>query len=174
MMARGLCAGMLLVTLVVACGEGGSVVGEFRMQGLTMTPTLPDGTALDAIDYGGNRPERGDIIIFRSSTYPDRSFVKRVIGIPGDTVEVSETTGEVRLNGDLLDEPYASGATECIETCEWTLPPAFSDEAQGRCGSNACYFVMGDNRADPGDSADSRRGWLVTSESIVGRVEVKH
>jgi signal peptidase I len=173
MMARGLCAGMFLVALVVACGGGGSVVGEFRMQGLTMAPTLADGTALKAFDYGGQRPERGDIIVFRSSTYPDRGFVKRVIGLPGDTVEVSETTGEVRLNGDLLDEPYTGGATECIETCEWTLPPAYSEEAQERCGSNACYFVMGDNREDPGDSADSRRGWLVTSEGIVGRVEVK-
>ena len=97
MMARGLFAGMFLQLLAVACGGGGSVVGEFRMQGLTMTPTLADGTALKAIDYGGQRPERGDIIVFRSSTYPDRSFVKRVIGLPGDTVEVSETTGEVRL-----------------------------------------------------------------------------
>jgi signal peptidase I len=173
MMARGLCIAMFLVALAVACGGGGSVVGEFQMEGLTMSPTLADGTLLYAIDYGGQRPERGDIIVFRSSTYPDRSFVKRVIGIPGDTVEVSETTGEVRLNGDSLDEPYTGGATECIETCEWTLPPAYSDEAQERCGSNACYFVMGDNRGDPGDSADSRRGWLVTSESIVGRAEVK-
>ena len=48
MMARGLCAGMFLVLLAVACGGGGSVVGEFPMQGLTMTPTLADGTALKA------------------------------------------------------------------------------------------------------------------------------
>lgn len=173
MMARDLFACTLFVTLAVACGGGGSVVGEFRMEGLTMSPTLADGTMLKAIDYGGQRPERGDIIVFRSSTYPDRTFVKRVVGLPGDTVEVSETTGEVRLNGDLLDEPYAAGATECIETCEWSLPSAYSEEAQERCGSDACYFVMGDNRDDPGDSADSRRGWLVTTESIVGRVEVK-
>ena len=172
MMARGLCAGILLAALVVACSGHGSVVGEFRMQGLTMTPTLADGTSLNAIDYGGQRPERGDIIVFRSSTYPDRSFIKRVIGLHGDTVEISESTGEVRLNSDLLDEPYADGATHCIETCEWTLPPPYSEEAQERCGSDACYFVMGDNRDDPGDSADSRRGWLVMVESIVGRVEV--
>jgi signal peptidase I len=173
MMARGLCAGMFVVALAIACGGGGSVVGEFQMEGLTMAPTLADGTMLKAIDYGGQRPERGDIIVFRSSTYPDRTFVKRVIGLPGDTVEVSESTGEVRLNGDLLEEQYASGATECIETCDWSLPLSYSEEAQERCGSDACYFVMGDNRDDPGDSADSRRGWLVTTESIVGRVEVK-
>ena len=60
MITRGLFAGVLFVAKVVACGGGGSVVGECRMQGLTMTPTLADGTALNAIDYGGNRPERGE------------------------------------------------------------------------------------------------------------------
>jgi len=132
MMGRALCAGTFFVALAVACGGGGTVVGEFRMEGLTMAPTLSDGTLLKAIDYGGQRPERGDIIVFRSSTYPDRSFVKRVIGLPGDTVEIDETTGEVKLNSDLLDESYAGGATECIETCEWTLPPPYSEEAQDR------------------------------------------
>jgi signal peptidase I len=172
MMGRGLHAGIFLVALVVGCGGGsGNVVGEFRMEGLAMEPTLANGTMIKAIDYAGQRPEHGDIIIFHSSMYPDRNFVKRVIALPGDRVEISERTGEVRLNSELLDEPYAAGPTECIVECEWELPPAFSQEAQQRCGSNACYFVMGDNREDPGDSADSRKGWLVTTESIIGRVE---
>ena len=136
-----------------------------------MEPTLQDGDMVDVKEIAANEPHRGDVVVFRSTTHPNRHFIKRVIGLPGDYIEISETTGEVRLNGEPLEEAYVSGPTECLTDCIWTLPEARSQEARARCGSDACYFVMGDLRDDPGDSADSRGGFLVTRESIIGRAE---
>ena len=176
-MGRALCAVVVVFAMAVACGgssgrSDGVVVGEFEMRGVSMDPTLRDGDKVKASSYEGVTPKRGEVIVFRATTHPDRSFIKRVIGVPGDTIEISEATGDVSVNGALLEELYVSGPTECIVKCVWTLPEANNDEARQRCGSEACYFVMGDNREDPGDSADSRKGFLVTTESIVGRVEV--
>ena len=179
-MITRVCCLVIACAIAVACGGGddggggdgaSTRVGEFEMQGVSMEPTLQDGDKVEALALEENKPRRGDVIVFRPATHPDRDFIKRVIGLPDDTIAISESTGEVTLNGKTLEEPYASGPTECIVRCTWTLPSAGSDEARERCGSDACYFVMGDNREDPGDSADSRKGFLVTAESIIGRVE---
>lgn len=101
--------------------------------------------------YGKDSPQRGDIVLFRKPDVTEETLVKRIIGIPGDTVEIRE--GRVYVGGAELAETLAA-APEDFE--EITVPP----------GS---YFVLGDNR---GASKDSRV-WedpFVEETSILGKV----
>jgi endonuclease YncB( thermonuclease family) len=106
---------------------------------------------VDAVEYGADKPQRGDVIVFRSPTNPDVYFIKRVIGVPGDHVEIREDV--VYINGEPVVEPYITGRTVC--PCGfWVVEP-------GK------YFVLGDNRPN---SSDSRVIGPIPEENILGRV----
>ena len=97
------------------------------------------------LSYVFSEPERGDIIIFK---YPDNekeNFVKRVIGIPGDVIEISD--GHVTVNGEVLDEPYIREPMETPTELTYIVP-------------EDSYFVMGDNRNNAKDS----RYWQTTKK----------
>ena len=157
---------------------------NFRVEGQSMQPSLDDGEYLivnkltySQIDMSlfdwlpffdsGNSPvhhlwaapERGDVIVFRAPTNPDRDFIKRIIGIHGDTIEIEAPTGAVKVNGGPLDEPYIKGKTTCQSACgPWLVP-------------EKSYFVMGDNRQN---SSDSRQGWYVPEENIIGKALITY
>lgn len=100
-------------------------------------------------------PSRGEIIIFHYPRDTRRDFVKRVIGVPGDVVEIK--SGHVFINGDELDEPYVERPSRETRAAR-TLPPA-------------CFYVMGDNRRASNDSRD----WgPVPAENIIGRAWVSY
>jgi len=164
---------------------------NFKVEGHSMDPSLADGQYLivnkltyaqvdlgvldflpffdagdDPVHYLWGAPDRGDVIVFRAPLSPERDFIKRIVGLPGDTVEINETNGEIKVNGQPLTESYILGATSCSQACTWTVPTAASDESRQQCGSDRCYFVLGDNRQN---SSDSRQGWLVPKENIVGK-----
>lgn len=139
----------------------------FTFEGGSMEPTFVDGDRVEVLPF--DRPvANGDIIVFAAPTAPDRDFAKRVIGTPGDTVQIDPGTGEVAVDGKVISEPYIQGATSCGESCTYEVPEAGSPEAHDRCGSDECYFVMGDNRQN---SSDSRLGWLVPAENIIGWID---
>jgi len=163
---------------------------NFRVEGASMQPSLQNGEYLivnkltyagidtsifnflpfyeaedDSVRHLWDDPSRGDIIVFRAPTSISRDFIKRIIGLPGETVEIDES-GVVSVDGAVLTEPYISGATTCNLSCTRVIPEANTPEARADCGSNACYFVMGDNRQN---SSDSRQGWLVPEENIIGK-----
>jgi len=169
---------------------------NFRVEGHSMDPSLADGEYLivnkltyaqldlgfldplpffdagdDPVHYLWGSPDRGDVIVFRAPLTPNRDFIKRIVGLPGDTVEIQETNGEVKVNGQPLTETYIQGTTGCTQTCTWTVPEAGSEESQNQCGSEKCYFVLGDNRQN---SSDSRQGWLVPKENIVGKALITY
>jgi signal peptidase I len=181
----------LLLALLIFLAVRGSFQ-NFKVEGHSMDPSLADGEYLIVnkltyaeidlgifdflpfFDAGDNpvhtlwgSPDRGDVIVFRAPTSPERDFIKRIIGLPGDTVVIEEGSGNVTVNGSLLTEGYIQGTTGCSQqTCTWNIPKANTPEAQQTCGSNSCYFVLGDNRQN---SSDSRQGWLVPKENIIGK-----
>lgn len=139
----------------------------FTVEGAGMAPTLSNGMEVGVIPYDGRLPDRGDIVVFTSPIAVKRSFVKRVIGTPGDEIEIDN--GQLKVNGGPVPEPYTVGLTLCVgDTCAWQIPDTGTPESQEACGSARCYFVLGDNRQN---SSDSRQGWLVPLEKIHGWVE---
>jgi signal peptidase I len=95
-------------------------------------------------------PERGDVIIFAAPTDADEDFIKRVIGLPGDTVEIRD--GSVYVNDVELNEPYLN------QQPVYTMPP--------RTVPADKFFVLGDNR---NHSNDSHNGWFVDRDDIHGK-----
>ena len=132
-------------------------VQNFRIEGYSMEPNFHDGQFLlvNKIVYMLHAPERGDVIVFVPPTSSSRDFIKRVIGLPGDRVEV--INGKVYINGEMLDEPYplnpASYSAGAV-----TVPP---DE----------YFVLGDNR---NNSSDSHSWGTVSVKKIIGKAWVTY
>ncbi len=96
-------------------------------------------------------PSHGDVVVFRWPRDERQYFVKRVIGLPGDEIRIRE--GEVRRNGELLDEPYVERAS--------------GESIVERVVPEGHYYALGDNRAE---SDDSRRWGSVPEENIVGKV----
>jgi len=128
------------------------VAVNYRIEGSSMYPTLHNGQLVfvDRISYRLHSPERGDIIIFDYPLDPKVRFVKRVIGLPGDTVSVHN--GHVLINGKPLVEPYING-------------PMNRDMGPVKVRAGQ-LFVMGDNRNHSNDS----RSWGPLDEKyIIGR-----
>ncbi|MCK4368190.1 MAG: signal peptidase I [Dehalococcoidales bacterium] len=100
--------------------------------------------------YHFHEPERGDVIILHPPFNPELVYIKRIIALPGDTVEVRD--GAVYVNGIKLDEPYIQE------------PPTYTFPLTGIAGDE--YFVLGDNR---NNANDSHKGWAVPRENIIGK-----
>ena len=118
----------------------------------SMEPNLHSGQRLliSKVVYKFHEPERGDIIVFPNPNNPDEDYIKRIIGLPGETIEIKG--GVVYINGSKLDEPYIKD------------PPSRPFPEQEIPEDS--YFVLGDNR---NNSTDSRTGWTVPLESIIGK-----
>ena len=128
-----------------------AVSARVRVDGFSMLPTLQDGeyVLVNRLAYRNNLPIRGDIIVFVSPQSPNLDLIKRVIGLPGDTVKIFDS--KVLVNGQMLDEPYIAAAP--IYNGEWNVP----------AGN---LFVLGDNR---NDSSDSHAWGLLPAENVIGK-----
>ncbi len=141
-------AGLAIVTLI-------NVTLQYSVvDGSSMEPNLHDGQRLliNKIAYNSNPPQRGEIIVFPPPhiANPDKDYIKRVIGLPGETIEIRG--GVIYVNGSPLDEPYIE------EPASGSLAPRLVPDNE--------YFVLGDNR---NNSTDSRQGWTVPLSDIVGK-----
>jgi len=128
-----------------------TVTGRFQVRGSSMEPTLHDGQYLvvSKLIYWLHPPERGDVIVFRPPNHPSEDYIKRIVGLPGEQVEIRG--GEVWVDGVLLDEPYV--AHPGSYSGSWNL-------GEGE------YFVLGDNRSN---SSDSHNWGVLPKENIVGK-----
>lgn len=147
-------ANMVIVALVLAAFIMTFVARSFLVQGSSMEPTLHHGERLlvNRFVYRFSEPERGDIVVFRYPENPRQMFVKRVIGLPGDLVEI--TGGVVYVSGTGLVEPYI--AEPPIGEYGPALVPAKR------------VFVLGDNRNCSHDSTYESVG-MVPYSSIQGK-----
>ena len=123
-----------------------------RIYGSSMTPTLVNGNIVAAVRNGTY--QRGDIIAFY---YNNKILVKRVIGMPGEWVDMDDS-GNVTIDGEPLEEPYLT--EKALGECDIELP---YQVPEGR------YFVMGDHRSVSSDSRSSQVG-CVSEEQIVGKL----
>lgn len=124
------------------------------VHGPSMYPTLKDGDNLltSKVTYVFSEPERGDIIVLQAPDSPGEDYIKRIVGMPGDHLVISE--GRVYINDELLDEPYLNGVS--------------TNGAEDVIIPNGYYFVMGDNRDESRDSRTDKVG-LISRNSIVGK-----
>ena len=110
----------------------------------------------------GNTPEKGDIVVLRKEGfYSDQPIVKRVIATGGDTIDIDPVTGDVIVNGEVLDEPYI---LEKINTLE-----RMGDLTYPQTVPEGCIYVLGDNRNGSTDSRWSSLG-MVDERYVLGHV----
>ncbi|HLY30372.1 MAG TPA: signal peptidase I [Ktedonobacterales bacterium] len=145
-----------ILTLLIFLGIR-LAVQNYIVDGPSMRPTLQTNEFIlvDKSAYFFSSPQRGDVIVFHFPLDPRKDYVKRVIGIPGDTVTVT-AAGIVTVDGVTLKEPYVNDLTNPFRPETITLGPNQ-------------YFVLGDNR---GDSSDSRDWGPVPRKDIVGRADL--
>ena len=128
-----------------------------RVYGHSMEPALKDGQTVlvDKLAYRLGEPERFDVIVFRDRREEGRYYMKRIVGLPGETVQIAD--GRVTIDGVLLEEP---SEREEIRDARRASEPVVLGQAE--------YFVLGDNRNGSSDSRDSDIG-NVSAEQIIGR-----
>lgn len=114
-----------------------TVSARVRVDGYSMYPTLDNGeyVLVNRLAYRFGEPQRGDIIVFHNPNYPKEDYIKRIVGLAGDTITIAH--GEVLVNGYRLTEPYIAAPPNYSGI--WRVP----DDA---------LFVLGDNRNDSSDS----------------------
>lgn len=147
------CAAYLIVTYV---GQ------RTQVSGSSMETTLSDGDHLivDKISYRFSEPERFDIIVFPFQYDTDTYYIKRIIGMPGETVQIDDE-GNIYIDGEILEEAYGR---------EVILSPGRAEDPI-QLGTDE-YFVMGDNRNNSSDSRDPSVGNIHRND-IIGRAFIR-
>lgn len=140
---------VILVVLILAIYQFALI--PVRITGISMEPTCHDHHVglVNRLSYFSHEPERSDIIAIKT-TGVRIMYLKRIIGLPGETLSISN--GVVYINGDPLSEPYV------VHRMPWNLPPV-------QLASNE-YFVIGDNRGMPQEQHDFGRAFR---NQIVGK-----
>ncbi|BBF43040.1 signal peptidase I [Lachnospiraceae bacterium KM106-2] len=134
------------------------VIGNVRVEGGSMLNTLKedDRLVLEKITYYHENPSRYDIVVFKPTAYPGKYFIKRVIGLPGETIQVMN--GDVYINGKKIKENYLDQKT--VDGGLAAQPIKLGEDE---------YFVMGDNREISRDSRREDVG-LIHKSQIQGKV----
>src|SRR6267142_593446 len=160
LLLRDLIFALMIAALVVVF-----VVQPVKVEGTSMLPRLHDGERIfvnKLIYYDeyswAPKVDRGDNVVFWFPDDPSKSYIKRVVGLPGDTIEMRD--GTVRVNGTQIDERY--------------LDPRFNVSPKSQAPVYVrpnYYFVMGDNRDN---SSDSRSWGLVPKKYIYGKALLRY
>jgi signal peptidase I len=157
---RDLVFALMIAALVVVF-----IVQPVKVEGTSMLPRLHDGERIfvnKLIYYDEYRwapkIERGDIVVFWYPNDPSKSYIKRVIGLPGEIVEVRE--GTVYINGAVLEEKYLDPGENASSASQGPIQVKLN-----------YYFVMGDNRDN---SSDSRSWGLVPKKYIYGKALLRY
>jgi signal peptidase I len=151
-----------VIALIIVIPVRLFIAQPFIVSGASMEQTFHNGEYLivDQLSYHLRHPERGDVVIFRYPRDPSKYFIKRVIGVPGDTITIEGSTvsiqNEQTPQGMVINEPYIASMRPGVTIVE-------------ELGERE-YFVMGDNRDQ---SSDSRVWGVLQEENIIGRAFIR-
>jgi signal peptidase I len=152
-------AKIVIIALLIVIPIRSFVFQPFFVRGQSMEPNFENGDYLiiDEISYYFNEPQRGEVVVFKYPNDPSQRYIKRIVGLPGETIEIK--SGQVLIfdqeGSQILDESdYLDSSVQTLGDSKVTLS---KDE----------YFVLGDNRYA---SSDSRRWGVLPRENIIGRV----
>lgn len=135
----------------------------FRVVGVSgesMNPTLDSGDWL-TVKAVNTSYERGDIVVITQPNSLNEPLIKRIIAVEGDVIDINFAQGTVKINGEIINEPYIAEPTERM-----------FDVAFPTTVPEGCVFVMGDNRNNSLDSRSSSIGFIDT-RYILGKTEIR-
>jgi signal peptidase I len=156
-MVRDVAETVLLTALIFFAIR--TVVQNFKIEGSSMLPTLESEqyVLVNKLAYAGfGEPHRGDIVVFASWSDPEKDYIKRIIGLPGETIEIKDR--RVFIDKAPLAEPYLD-------------PPSTSPAYGPLVLGEDEYFVLGDNR---GNSSDSRQHDAMSGDQLIGKAWVTY
>ncbi len=153
---------IVILALVIVVPIRYFLFQPFFVRGQSMEPNFEDGDYLivDEISYRFRNPQRGEVVVFKYPQNPSQRYIKRIIGLPGELLEIKD--GKVMVFNEkgeqvLNESDYLSSSLQT------------SGDVQVRLGDNK-YFVLGDNRPS---SSDSRYWGSLPRENIIGRVFIR-
>ncbi len=152
----------ILVSVLIALVIRTFVFNSTKVIGSSMYPTLEENDRLfsNKVVYFIGEPKRGDVVIIKAPDDPKKDYIKRVVGVAGDKIEIKD--GSVYLNGEVIEEDYieVGSFTDIYSEYSWEVPENH-------------LFVLGDNRA-PGASKDSRSFGIVKEDSVKGKASLRY
>ena len=153
-------ASSILVALVLTLIIRTFVVQAFKIPSGSMRPTLLEGDKLfvNKFVYRFRPPQRGDIIVFKYPVDPKKDFIKRLVGLPGEEVEIRD--GKIFVNGQVLTDPNSFG-----KFYYYNHDPYGGPQDKIHVPENA-YYALGDNSAN---SQDSRFWGFVPAKNLLGK-----
>lgn len=149
----------VLVIIVIAFFVRFFLIQPFVVEGSSMEPNFHNGEYLmvDKVSYRlTDGPKRGDVIVFHPPTAPNVNYIKRVIALPGEEIEIKD--GLIRVNGVLMEEKYIPAELTLVRNSQ-------ASNLKQKMGTDE-YFVLGDNRDH---SSDSREWGNVPKANIIGK-----
>lgn len=157
---------VLIVSLIIIVPIRAYVVQPFYVDGASMEPNFHDGEYLivDEISLRFKQPERGDIVIFHPPTNPKVFYIKRVIGLPNEVVDIKN--GEIRVFEQDSPEPLIIDESQYLGN-DYLLRP--SEKYHLKLGETE-YYLLGDNRPN---SLDSRRLGAIDFSHMKGKVVLR-
>jgi signal peptidase I len=146
----------LILTLIIRT----FIVQAFKIPSGSMRPTLLEGDKLfvNKYLYRFEAPKRGDIIVFRFPTDPKKDFIKRLVAVGGETVEIRD--GKIYVNGEVIDDPASFGKFYYYNHDPFGGPDEKIHVPEGQ------YYVLGDNSSN---STDSRFWGFVPEKNVLGK-----
>ncbi len=156
---------VIAIALLISLPIRFFIAEPFVVNGASMDPTFATGQFLivDRLSYRFNEPKRGDVIVFRYPNNPSTYYIKRIIGLPGETVNIRD--GIVSIDFPSTITPVLSATSTTVYEPYVTSNHTSSDTLRAKLSSTE-YFVMGDNRRE---SSDSRAWGPLPEDYIIGR-----
>jgi len=152
-------AKIIIIALLIVVPIRYFLFQPFFVKGQSMEPNFENGDYLiiDEISYRFREPQRGEVVVFKYPQNPSQRYIKRIVGLPGETIEIE--------NGEIII--FNEGNSQILDESDYLFPDVSTPGDIRITLTENEYFVLGDNRIS---SADSRRWGPLPRGNIIGRV----